>query len=343
MTSLVGARIVVTGGAGFIGSHLVDELVLRRRAATVVVVDSLVTGDRGNLARWTGDPRVRLVEADIRSEPGLRALDDADVVFHLAAVGPARSAADPVESHDVNARATLLLLERARAAGVRRFVHVSSGDVLGPARRAPVDERHPVSPDTPYEAAKVAGEAHAHAAFQAHGLPVVIVRPFGTYGPRTGHHADGAVLLPRAILRNLCGLPALVPGDGLQTRDLTHVTDTARALATIAACDGAVGRTVHLGSGQERTVGLVLATVARLIGRPDLEPVRVPPRPGDARGEAVDGRLLHRLTGFTPAMPFEAGVADLVRWFRGLRSTPQQLLARVERDPDGAPGAVVPV
>ena len=330
MTSLAGARVLVTGGAGFIGSHLVDELVTRRHVEHVTVIDSLVNGSRANLAHWAGDPRVRLIEADVRSETALRAVDGIDVVFHLACLGVRHSLHDPITNHEVNATATLRLLERARTAGIGRFVHVSSSEVFGTAQRVPMDERHPTWPETVYGAAKLAGEAYARAAFRTHGLPVIVVRPFNTYGPRSHFEGDSGEILPRTIVRNLCGLPALIYGDGHQTRDFMHVSDTARGLALLAESDAAVGKTVNFGSGEEVQIRSLARTVAWLTGRPDLNAVHLEDRPGDVRRLLVDAHLMHRLTGFTPAMPFDAGVADLVRWFRSRPSTPEQMLQRIE-------------
>lgn len=330
MRALAHARVVVTGGAGFIGSHLVDELITRRHVEHVTVIDSLVNGSRANLAHWGGDPRVRLVEADIRSDQALRAIDGADVVFHLACLGVRHSLHAPLTNHEVNATATLMLLERARSAGVRRFIHVSSSEVFGTAQRVPMDERHPTWPETVYGASKLAGEAYARAAHRTHGLPVIVVRPFNTYGPRSHFEGDSGELLPRTIIRNLCGLPALIYGDGRQTRDFMHVSDTARGLATIAQCDAAIGNSVNFGSGEEISIEALARTVARLVGRPDLEPVHLEDRPGDVRRLLVDAHLMHRLTGFTPAMPFEAGVADLVRWFRTRPLPAERMLEQIE-------------
>ena len=334
MSTLRGAHVLVTGGAGFIGSHLVDELVLRRGAATVTVVDSLVNGRRENLAHHLSDDandgRVRLVAEDVRSETALDLVDEADVVFHLACLGVRHSLHDPRENHEVNATATLELLERARAAGVGRFVHVSSSEVFGTAQYAPMDEKHPTWPETVYGGSKLAGEAYARAAFRTHGLPVVVVRPFNTYGPRSHFEGDSGEVLPRTIVRALCGLPAFVYGDGEQTRDFLHVTDTARALAEIAECDAAVGSTVNVGSGAELTINDLVTTVARLAGRPDLDPVRLEARPGDVRRLLVDNTLVRELTGFAPRTTFEQGVAELVDWFRSRPESPEAMLGRIE-------------
>ncbi|GAB2504573.1 SDR family NAD(P)-dependent oxidoreductase [Promicromonospora xylanilytica] len=330
MSILHGADVLVTGGAGFIGSHLVDELVGHRGVASVTVVDSLANGQRANLAHLENDPRVRLVVEDVRSDTALGLVDQAGVVFHLACLGVRHSLHDPRENHEVNATATLELLERARAAGVGRFVHVSSSEVFGTAQYAPMDERHPTWPETVYGGSKLAGEAYARAAYRTHGMPVTVVRPFNTYGPRSHFEGDSGEVLPRTIVRALCGLPGFVYGDGEQTRDFLHVSDTARALAEIAGCDAAVGRTVNVGSGAELTINDLVATVARIVGRPDLDPVRLAARPGDVRRLLVDNTLVRELTGFVPRTSFEQGVAELVEWFRDRPESPASMLRRIE-------------
>lgn len=331
MTGLHGARVLVTGGAGFIGSHLVDELLGRREAASVTVVDNLVNGSRANLVALGTDPRLDLVAADVRDTDAMAdALDGVDVVFHLACLGVRHSLHAPLENHEVNATGTLLLLEQARAAGMSRFVHVSSSEVFGTAQYAPMDERHPTWPETVYGGSKLAGEAYARAAFRTHGFPVVVARPFNTYGPRSHFEGDSGEVLPRTIVRALCGLPGLVFGDGEQTRDLMHVSDTASGLADLGECDAAVGQTVNLGSGSEVTINDLCTTVARLVGRPDLEPVHLDPRPGDVRRLLVDSTRMRSLTGFVPRTSFEDGVAELVEWFRSGPSTPQEMLSRIE-------------
>lgn len=330
MTSLRGARVLVTGGAGFIGSHLVDELLERRGVASVTVVDNLVNGREDNLGRWAQDPRLDLRIEDVRDDGVRDALAGTDVVFHLACLGVRHSLHDPRENHEVNATATLELLERAREARVGRFVHVSSSEVFGTAQYAPMDERHPTWPETVYGGAKLAGEAYARAAFRTHGMPTLVVRPFNTYGPRSHFEGDSGEVLPRTIVRALNGLPALVYGDGSQTRDFMHVSDTARGLADLAACDAAVGETVNVGTGVEVSVEELALTVGRLAGRPDLTPTHLEPRPGDVRRLVVDARRMRELTGFVAAVPFAAGVEDLVTWFRAQDSSPEEMLRRIE-------------
>jgi UDP-glucose 4-epimerase len=331
MTTLDGARALVTGGAGFIGSHLVEELLLRRGAAEVRVLDNLRNGNLDNLAEVADDPRLAVQVGDICDEAAVeQALQGVDVVYHLACLGVRHSLHDPLENHRVNAEGTLLLLERARAAGTGRFVHVSTSEVFGTAQYAPMDERHPTWPETVYGGSKLAGEAYARAMFRTHGMPTVVARPFNTYGPRSHFEGDSGEVIPRTIVRVLCGLPPLVFGDGEQTRDFTHVSDTVAGLALLGESDEAVGRTVNLGSGSEMTVNELCRLVTEHAGLPGLAAEHLEPRPGDVRRLLVDSTVMRELTGFTPQVDFEKGIADLVGWFQTRPQSPQEMLARIE-------------
>jgi UDP-glucose 4-epimerase len=331
MTTLDGARALVTGGAGFIGSHLVEELLLRRGAAEVRVLDNLRNGNLDNLAEVADDPRLAVQVGDICDEAAVeQALQGVDVVYHLACLGVRHSLHDPLENHRVNAEGTLLLLERARAAGTGRFVHVSTSEVFGTAQYAPMDERHPTWPETVYGGSKLAGEAYARAMFRTHGMPTVVARPFNTYGPRSHFEGDSGEVIPRTIVRVLCGLPPLVFGDGEQTRDFTHVSDTVAGLALLGESDEAVGRTVNLGSGSEMTVNELCRLVTEHAGLPGLAAEHLEPRPGDVRRLLVDSTVMRELTGFTPQVDFEKGIADLLGWFQTRPQSPQEMLARIE-------------
>lgn len=328
MSRLHGAHVVVTGGAGFIGSHLVDAL-LTRGVAALTVVDDLSNGRRENLTALGADSRLRLEVADVR-DPAVwgGTLPGTDVVFHLACLGVRHSLHSPIDNHEVNATATLRLLESARSAGVGRFVHVSSSEVFGTAQYAPMDERHPTWPETVYGAGKLAGEAYARAAFRTHGFPTVIVRPFNAYGPRSHFEGDSGEVLPRMIVRALCDLPPLIFGDGEQTRDFMHVSDTVAGLVALSECDDAVGRTVNLGSGQEVSINDLASLVVRAVGRPDLPARHLQARPGDVRRLLVDPSMMRELTGVTPRVSLVRGVTDLVGWFRSRPEPPQEMLAR---------------
>jgi UDP-glucose 4-epimerase len=320
-------RVLVTGGAGFIGSHLVDTL-LARGAEHVTVLDNLTNGSAANLAHLAGDPRFSFVEGDIRSDDAaVAALEGVDTVFHLACLGVRHSLHDPYENHEVNASGTLRMLTRARRLGVGRFVYVSTSEVFGTAQYAPMDERHPTWPETVYGGSKLAGEAYTRAFYRTYGFDTVVVRPFNTYGPRSHFEGDSGEVLPRTIVRVLAGQRPVIFGDGEQTRDFMHVSDTTRALALIGEADAASGQTINLGSGTEVTMNDLARTVAARTGRPDLAAEHLDARPGDVRRLIGDASLVRSLTGFAPAVGFDDGVAELVEWFR--RGEVDEMAARV--------------
>lgn len=326
--SLAGKRILVTGGAGFIGSHLVDQILQDSQVKRVRVLDNLVNGSRDNLPALERDPRLVLLRADVL-DPGAvdEAMAETDIVFNLAALGVRHSLHSPLENHRVNAEGTLNVLMAAQRRGVERFVHVSSSEVFGTAQQAPIDEFHPTWPETVYGGSKLAGEAYARAFFRTSGLPVVVARPFNTYGTRSHFEGDCGEVIPRTVVRVLCGLPPVIFGDGEQTRDFLHVSDTARGLLEIASCEAAVGRTVNIGYGEETTINALCSFVAEAAGRPDLASDHLEARPGDVRRLWVDNTLVRELIGFQPRVDLADGLAELVAEFQRLPSAPEEMLA----------------
>ena len=317
-------RVLVTGGAGFIGSELVRGLAAAGHP--VRVVDNLINGRRENLEGVEGD--VELIVADIRERPGLPALmRGVEVVFHLACLGVRHSIREPAESHDVNATATLSLLSAARAADVGRFVYVSSSEVYGTARHAPMTEEHPTFPTTVYGASKLAGECYARAFFETYGYPAVVIRPFNTYGPRCHHEGDSGEVIPKFLLRGMAGLPLVVFGDGTQTRDFTHVGDTAGGILRAGFTDGILGETINLGSGKEIAIRDLARKVGEVLERP-VETTFDAPRPGDVLRLCADASRARRLLGFRPEVTLERGLASLLEWYRGLGVSPETLLER---------------
>ena len=324
--------IVVTGGAGFIGSELVRQLAAD--GSSVVVIDNLVNGKRENLADVQG--RVTLVEQDIRNvtayAPMLR---DAEVVYHLACLGVRHSVHSPVENHDVNATGTLRLLEASRAAGVLKFVYVSSSEVYGTAQRVPMTEDHPTFPCTVYGGSKLGGEAYTRAFHRTYGYPTVVVRPFNTYGPRSHHEGDSGEVIPKFLLRCLAGKPMIVFGDGTQTRDFTYVSDSARGIILAATTGAAVGRTINLGSGSELTINDLAKTVAHVAQRPDAVIQHDEPRPGDVLRLYADMSQARSLLGYDVRIPLEEGLRQLLSWYRAQGTSPEELLrAEVVRNWD---------
>ncbi len=315
----------MTGGAGFIGSELVRQL--HATGAEVVVVDNLSTGRQENLANVGGE-RVRLVVADVRDERRvIEAMRGVEVVFHLACRGVRHSLHSPRESHDVNATGALAVLEAARRAGVRRLVYVSSSEVYGSVRWAPMTEDHPTYPTTVYGASKLAGEGYARAYHRAYGFPAVVVRPFNAYGPRCHHEGDSGEVIPKFVLRALAGRPMVIFGDGLQTRDFTFVTDTARGILLAAQVDEAVGETINLGSGQEITVNALAEEVAAVTGRRLADVVHDAPRPGDIRRLCADPMKARRLLRFEPRIGLREGLARVRDWYVAGGQSLESLLA----------------
>ncbi|HYL78867.1 MAG TPA: NAD-dependent epimerase/dehydratase family protein [Bryobacteraceae bacterium] len=306
---------LVTGGAGFIGSELVSQLVAA--GWRVTVIDNLATGRWENLDGLDG---VERLTQDIRDLPEL---PDCSVVFHLACLGVRHSIRAPRETHEVNATGTLAVLEAARSAGVQRFVYVSSSDVYGSAQCVPMTEQHPTFPSTAYGASKLAGEAYARAYNLSYGLPTVVVRPFNTYGPRCHHEGDSGEVIPKFLLRAQAGCPLVIFGDGEQTRDFTYVSDTAQGILQAGICADAVGRTFNLGSGREVSIN----TLARLAK--GVRIVHEPSRPGDITRLVADATLARELLGFESRVKLEDGLERLRAWYRS-RGVPAEKLLQEE-------------
>ena len=317
-------RVLVTGGAGFIGSELVRQLA--DRGAAVRVVDNLVNGRRENLDGVLGD-NVELNVADVRDAKSMAPLlREVDIVFHLACLGVRHSIHSPLENHEVNASATLGLLNTARSNGVKRFVYVSSSEVYGTARTAPITEDHPTLPMTVYGASKLAGEAYARAFWETYHYPTVVLRPFNAYGPRCHHEGDSGEVIPKFMLRCLAGKPMMIFGDGTQTRDFTFVADTAAGILAAGLSDSSVGETINLGSGKEIQIRDLANTVAQVVGRPHADITHVEPRPGDVLRLLADSSKAKTLFGFQPSVALHDGLARLRDWYQSQSKSPEELL-----------------
>lgn len=317
-------KIVVTGGAGFIGSELVRQLAAEGRK--VIVVDNLVNGRRENLDGLLGE-QVQLIEANIRDSQRMADLiRGVDVVFHLACLGVRHSIHSPYENHEVNATATLKLLSVAKAAGVERFVYVSTSEVYGTARWAPMTEEHPTFPMTVYGASKLAGECYTRAFHRTYGYPTVVVRPFNAYGPRCHHEGDSGEVIPKFLLRCMAGQPMVVFGDGTQTRDFAYVSDTAKGILMAGLADAAVGRTINLGSGREITINELAREVAAVLRKPDAVVIHDDPRPGDVLRLCADITQARDLLRFEPMVALQEGLTQLRDWYLSLGRSPEMLL-----------------
>lgn len=320
-------QILITGGAGFIGSHLVDALQNYR----VRVLDDFSTGCRENLVHHQSRPNIEIIQGDIRSEQIVaRAMRGVKVVFHLACRGVRHSIGHPEENHHVNASAALLLLRIAKQSGVERFIHVSSSEVYGTARYAPMDEQHPCFPETVYGAAKLAGEAYARAYFRTYGFPTVVIRPFNNFGPRSHFEGDSGEVIPRFCVWALNRQAPIIFGDGLQTRDFIDVGETAHWLTKIAECDELVGKTVNLGSGTEISIRDLAAIVYEEAGVAEIAPEYLPSRPGDVRRLLADATFARGALRFEPRTSLREGIRKLLSHLNSQSRTATELLYNIE-------------
>lgn len=306
------ARYLVTGGAGFIGSHVVDALAAR--GDRVRVVDDLSTGRRENLS---GRPEVELLEADLaRRRVAQEASAGVDRVVHLAAAPSVpRSIREPRRAHRANVEATHELLLAARDAGVRRVVLASSSSVYGESETLPKHEGMRPAPLSPYALHKLIGEQYAALFSRLYGLETVALRFFNVFGPRQSPQSQysGVISLFTAAL--LAGRPPTIHGDGEQTRDFTYVDDVVRCV--LRACDGpaAAGRAVNVARGARTSVNALYAALQRAAGV-TLPARYAAPRPGDVRHSQADVTLARDLLGFAAAVPVEEGLERTVAWQR---------------------------
>ena len=309
---------LVTGGAGFIGSHLVEALTAAGR--TVRVLDDLSTGLAENLAHIAPAPellRGRVTDPDAAA----RAVAGCDTVFHLAALASvAKSVEDPLASHAACATGTLTVLDAARRAGVRRVVYAASASAYGGASDpAGQDESTPLVALSPYAAAKLAGELYAEAFAHTYGLETVRLRFFNVFGPR--QRADspysGVIAIFAALLA--AGRNPNVHGDGLQSRDFVYVSDVARALMLAADTPGVSGRVYNVGTGGSVTLLELVAELNAALGTSAV-PLHGPARAGDVRHSRAKIDRIRADLGYAPAVPFADGLRRTLDWYRGQTS-----------------------
>lgn len=303
-----GMRALVTGGAGFIGSNIVDELLRQGRA--VNILDDLSSGYRQNLPT-SGD--VRILEADVRNGADVRrAVSGCGVVFHLAAsVGNKKSIDDPVHDAETNVIGTINVLEAARSEGVSKVVVSSSAGVFGELKTLPIREDHPLDPDSPYGCTKLCEEKLALAWTKLYGLEAVCLRYFNVFGRRQRFDAYGNVI-PIFVFQALRGQTLTIFGDGEQTRDFVHVSDIVAANLGAASRPGLSGA-FNIGSGTRISINELVRLIGK-VGELRLDVRYGPERPGDVRHSLADVSAAHDGFAYSPSCDFERNLADYVEW-----------------------------
>lgn len=315
MNSIAGEKVLVTGADGFIGSHLVEAL-----AAKGARVRALAQYNSFNNWGWLEDVSCRsgleIVSGDVRDPHFCKQITrDVDIVFHLAAlIAIPYSYVAPDSYVDVNVKGTLNIVQAAKENGVGKVIHTSTSEVYGTARYVPIDEKHPLQPQSPYSASKIGADAMAMSFYNAFELPVVVARPFNTYGPRQSARA----VIPTIIAQIASGKKVIKLGDLSPTRDFNYVEDTCRGFIALAECDEAVGKTVNIGSNYEISVGDTLNLI-KTIMRSDVEFVedeeRIRPGGSEVFRLWCDNTLINSLTGFSPQYSIEQGLERTVEWF----------------------------
>lgn len=312
---------LITGGAGFIGSHLVEALL--KKGQTVRVLDNFSTGRRANLdaviARCRverGDPRLTIVEADIR-DPKVceESVAGVDYVLHQAALPSVpRSIADPIGTTAVNVTGTLNLLWAAKEAKVKRFVYASSSSVYGDTPVLPKVESLPTNPLSPYAVSKLAGEQFCKAFYRAYGLPTVALRYFNVYGPRQDPESQYSAAIPRFVAALRAGKTVTIYGDGKQSRDFTFIDDCVRANLLACRSKHAVGEAMNIGCGDRTTINALYGELSRLL-HVTAQPEYVDPRPGDVKHSLADLTRAHALLGYKPKVNIKTGLKRVVAVF----------------------------
>jgi UDP-glucose 4-epimerase len=310
-------KCLVTGGAGFIGSHLVEALAARGHA--VRVFDNLSTGRLSNLHGLGHD--IELIEGDLRdADAVLAATRGCEIVFHQAALASVpRSVADPLPTHAVCATGTLHVLQAARESGVRRVVYAASSSAYGGSTRLPKRETDPTLPLSPYAVAKLAGEQYCAAFSHVYGLETVRLRYFNVFGPRQPPDSPYAAVIPLFLAAMLEGRRPRVHGDGQQSRDFTYVADVVQANLLAAEAEGVSGRVYNVACGRRTSLLELVAMMNSLLGTA-IDPVHEAPRPGDVRHSQADISAAQQDLGYAPAWDVETGLRRCLEHFAPQRA-----------------------
>ncbi|CAB4550283.1 unannotated protein [freshwater metagenome] len=315
MGTWTGKRVLVTGGEGFIGSHLVDLLVSEGAQVTVLVYYN-------SFGRWgwldTASPQVReaikILPGDVRDARRVdEAVEGQEVVFHLAALIGIPYSYHAAESYvQTNVTGTFHVAEACRRHGAR-MIHTSTSEVYGTALRVPIDEDHPLQPQSPYSASKIGADMMALSYFHAHELPVAVVRPFNTYGPRQSTRA----VIPTILAQLYSGVSELHLGSISPKRDFNYATDTASGFLALADCDEALGRATNIGSGQEISIGDLVTLLCEITGRSveiTTDEDRLRPTGSEVERLLCDHSVATRISGWTPEVSLVEGLTRTAEW-----------------------------
>jgi UDP-glucose 4-epimerase len=320
-------KILVTGGAGFLGSHVVQLLL--QTGHEVHVLDDFSNGKMLHLESLRNDPRLTIQRGTVTSKADVAAaFEGCTAVIHLAVLDLRQSIKDPEGVNDAIVNGTLNCLQQARERQIEVFLNCSSSEVFGSAVYTPMDERHPLKPETPYAAAKASQDLYVFSYGRTYNLPWITVRPFNMYGPNSHWQGFRGELIPKLIVRALNRQPLVVFGDGKQTRDFIYVKDAAEAIVLTLQNKDVRTQSINICSGVETSIKSIATTICQCFGLdPDQFIQHQPQRPGDVSRHLGDNSRMKSVLRLARTTPLETGIAETIKWFKSLPYAPKQLLA----------------
>ncbi len=312
-------KLLITGGAGFIGSHLCDKYT--KEGHNVLCLDNFMSGNLMNIKHLLDYRNFKLIKGDIRDFNSLeKIMRDVDVVFHLAAqIHVDRSYIEPQLTYEVNVIGTQNILEVARIYDAKRIIYASTSEVYGSAQYVPIDERHPLNAPHPYGASKIAADRMCYAYMQTYGMNISILRLFNIFGPRQRDIGYGGVIsiFARRVLSNMS---PIIFGDGLQTRDYTYIEDAVRAYDLLLKHDEPITEPINFGSGREVSILDLANMVIEFCGEEgNIKPIHVEPRIGEVQRLIADATKAQKILGWDSKYNFEEGLREFVQWYRNYR------------------------
>jgi len=309
-------KILITGGAGFIGSHLCEKYT--KEGHTVICLDNFMSGNLTHIRHLLDYRNFKLVKGDIRDFDLLeKIMRDVDVVLHLAAqIHVDRSYIEPKLTYDVNVMGTQNVLEVARMYDAKKVIHASTSEVYGSALYVPIDEKHPLNAPHPYGASKIAADRMCYAYIQTYGMDISIVRLFNVFGPRQRDVGYGGVIsiFTRRVLSNV---PPIIYGDGTQTRDYTYIKDAVRAYDLVLNHNEPITEPINFGTGKEVSINDLADKIIELCGKKgEIEPVHVEPRIGEVKKLIADATKAKDMLGWEPKYKLEEGLKEFIQWYK---------------------------
>lgn len=308
-------RILITGGAGFIGSHLAEDFV--KNGYSVKILDDFSSGNVNNVLGLFNYRNFKMIRGNITDKELIRkATLNVDVIFHLAAqIHVDRSIIEPRHTFEVNTLGTLNVLDAALENNIELVIYASTSEVYGSAKYVPMDEDHPLNPASPYAATKAAADRLCFSYYNTYKLPIVVVRCFNTYGPRQ-KGSGYAAAIPKFLRRALSGLPPVIYGDGKQTRDYMYIKDAVNAYKLVLkSFENVEGKAVNFGTGKETTI-LELANTILNLCENEVTPIHVAPRAGEVKRLCADISLAKKELDFNPKYTIETGLKEFLRWYK---------------------------